>query len=196
MMASRSLRISSTAQRARIRIEPRPRASAARAACLPMSKRAGGKVRPRHDLGQGFQIDGRIVDIGQAGVDHFAQIVGRDVGRHADRDAGRAIDQQIGKARRQHDGLALAAVVIVLELDRVLVDILGQGMGDLGAARLGVAHGRRRIAVDRAEIALPVDQGHAHGEILRHAHQRVIDRLVAMRMIFAHHIADDRADLR
>jgi len=26
---------------------------------------------------------------------------------------------------------------------------------------------------------------------LRHAHQRVIDRLVAVRMVFAHHIAGD-----
>ena len=55
--------------------------------------------------------------------------------------------------------------------------------------------GRRRIAVDRAEIALPVDQRHAHGEILRHAHQRVVDRLVAVRMIFTDHVADDARGL-
>ena len=41
---------------------------------------------------------------------------------------------------------------------------------------LGVAHRRRRIAVDRAEIALPVDQRHAHRERLRHAHHGVVDR--------------------
>ena len=64
-------------------------------------------------------------------------------------------------------------------------------MADLGEPALGVAHGRRRIAVDRAEIALPVDQRQAHGEILRHAHQRVVDRLVAVRVILAHHVADD-----
>jgi hypothetical protein len=32
----------------------------------------------------------------------------------------------------------------------------------LGEPHFGVAHRRRRIAVDRAEIALPVDQRHAH----------------------------------
>ena len=64
-------------------------------------------------------------------------------------------------------------------------------MGDLGAAHFGVAHGRRRIAVDRAEIALPVDQRRAHGKVLRHAHKRVVDRLVAMRMVFADDVADD-----
>ena len=30
-------------------------------------------------------------------IDHFAQIVRRDVGRHADGDAAGAVDQQIGK---------------------------------------------------------------------------------------------------
>ena len=42
--------------------------------------------------------------------------------------------------------------------------------------RFGVPHRRRRIAVHRAEVALPVDQRVAHGERLRHAHQRVVDR--------------------
>ena len=45
-----------------------------------------------------------------------------------------------------------------------------------GQPRLGVAHGRGVIAVDVAEIALPVDQRIAHGEILRQTHQRVVDR--------------------
>ena len=157
---------------------------------LADDQRAGREIRTRHDLGQPLQADGRIVDIGEAGVDHFAQIVRRHVGRHADRDARGAVDQQIGKARRQDDRLLLRAVVIVLELDRVLVDVLGQGMGDLGAAHFGVAHGGRRIAVDRAEIALPVDQRRAHREVLRHAHQGVVDRLVAVRMVFADDVAD------
>ncbi len=42
----------------------------------------------------------------------------------------------------------------------------------LGQARFGVPHGRRRIAVHRAEVSLPVDQRVAHVEILRQAHQR------------------------
>src|SRR5580693_7795109 len=50
-------------------------------------------------------------------------------------------------------------------------------------APFGVAHGRGRIAVDRTEIALPVDERQAHGEILRHAHERVVDRLVAVGMV-------------
>ena len=131
-----------------------------------------------------------IVDQRDAAVDHLAEIVRRDIGRHADRDAAGAVHQQVRKARRQHHRLFLVAVVVRLEIDRVLVDVLEQLHGRPRQTTLGVAHGRRRIAVDRAEIALPVDQRQAHREILRHAHQRVVDRLVAVRVVSAHHVAD------
>ena len=63
--------------------------------------------------------------------------------------------------------------------------------GGAGQPHLGVAHRRRVIAVHRAEIALAVDQRHAHRERLRHAHHGVVDRGVAVRVVLAHHVADD-----
>jgi hypothetical protein len=154
-----------------------------------------GKVRPRNDVDQLVDGDRRIVDHRHAGVDHLAQIVRGHVGGHAHGDAAGAVDQQIGEARGQNRRLALGIVVVGLELDRVLVDVLEQRMRHLGHAGLGVAHGRRGIAVDRAEIALPVDQRQPEGEFLRHAHQRVIDRLVAMRVILADDVAHDAGGL-
>ena len=71
-------------------------------------------------------VERRIVDQRDAGVDHLAEIVRRDVGRHADGDAAGAVDQQIGEARRQHHRLALGAVVVRAEIDGVLVDVLEQ----------------------------------------------------------------------
>ena len=61
--------------------------------------------------------------------------------------------------------------------------------------RLGVAHRRRVIAVDIAEIALPVDQRIALRELLREPHQRVVDRPIAVRMVFADDVADDARGL-
>ena len=58
---------------------------------------AGREVGPGNDLDQLVDADGGIVEIGDAGVDHLAEIVGRDVGRHADGDAAGAVDQQVGK---------------------------------------------------------------------------------------------------
>ena len=57
--------------------------------------------------------------------------------------------------------------------------------------RLGVAIGRRRVAVDRSEVALAVDQGVAHVEVLRETDERVVGRDVAVRVVVADDFADD-----
>ena len=152
---------------------------------------AGREVRRRHKLHQLVDRDVAIVEIGAAGVDDLTQIVRRDVGRHADRDALRAIDQQVREAGRQDLGLGLGAVVIRLEIDRVLVEIIEQPIGDAGKPCFGVPVSRRRVAVHRAEIALAVDQRQAHRKILRHPHHRVVDRRLAVRVVFADHVAND-----
>ena len=46
-------------------------------------------------------------------VDHFVQVVRRNVGGHAHGDAGRAVDQQIRQLRRQNQRLFLVAVVVL-----------------------------------------------------------------------------------
>src|SRR3546814_11404835 len=60
----------------------------------------------------------------------------------------------------------------------------------LGQARLGISHGGGVIAVDIAEVALAVDQRIALGEILGEPDHGVIDRLVAMGVVFTDHVAD------
>ena len=152
---------------------------------------AGREVRAGHQLGDLVDRDGGIVDVCAAGVDHLAQVMRRDVGRHADGDAAGAVDQQVWEARRQHNRLFHALVVVGLEIDGVLVDILDQRVRRLRHAHLGVAHRRRRIAVHRAEVALAVGQHQPHREVLRHAHHGVVDRRVAVRMVLGHDLADD-----
>ncbi len=136
-----------------------------------------------------------IVDQEQRRVAKLMRVVWRDRGCHADGDALRAVGEQVRECARQHNRLAFAAVVGRAEIDRVLVDAVDQQPRHLGEPRLRVTHGGRVIAVDVAEIALPVDQRIALREILREAHQRVIDRLVAVRMKFADDVADDAGAL-
>ena len=132
-----------------------------------------------------------VLDEMQRRVAQLGDIVRRDRGRHADRDALRAVGEQIGKRRRQHRRLLQHAVVIGAEIHGVFVDAVEQEPRGFGQPRFGVAVGRGVIAVDIAEIALAVDQRIARGKILREPHQRVIDRLVAMRVEIAHDVADD-----
>ncbi len=151
---------------------------------------AGGEVRSRHVLHQRRQWQRRIIQQGDARVDGLGEIVRRDVGRHADRDAGLPVHQQVRHARRQHRGLLLGLVVVGREIDRFLVDVREQLVRDARHAHLGVAHGGGHVAVHRAEISLSVDQQVAHGKRLRHAHDGVVDRGVAVRVVLADHVPD------
>ena len=127
----------------------------------------------------------------QGGVAELGDVVRRDRGGHADRNALRAVGEQVRKTAGHDDRLFRLAIIVRAKLDAVLIDAVEQELRDLGHARFGVAVGGGIIAVDIAEIALAVDQRVARGEILRQAHHGVIDRLVAMRMERAHHVADD-----
>ena len=160
---------------------------------------AGGKVGPGHQLEQLAQPLGggrrrgglRRLDRPDHRRDDFAEVVRRDVGRHADGDAGRSVDEQVGVGRRQYDRFLSGLVVVGNEVDRLLVEVGHHLVGERVEACLGVAHRRRRVAVDRAEVALAVGQHIAHVEVLRHANERVVDRRVAVGMVVAHHLADD-----
>ena len=121
----------------------------------------------------------------------FGEVVRGNIGGHAHRDTRRSIDQQVGNLGRQHQRLVLRTVVVGTEVDRLLFDVRQHLVGDLGHADFGVTHGRRVVAVNRAEVALSVDQGIAQGEILRHAHDGVVHRRVAVRVVFADDIAHD-----
>ena len=148
-------------------------------------------------VGRGHQLDHfldgavRLLEHMQGSVDHFAEVMRRDVGCHADGNARGAIHQQVGHARRQHHRLAFLAVVIGCEVDRLGLDVGEHLGGELLQPALGIAVGRGGVAIDRAEIALAVDQRVAHGEVLCHAHERLVRGGVTVRMVFAEHIADD-----
>ena len=149
------------------------------------------KVRTRHVLHEASQGDVRILHDRQQGVDNLGEIVRRDVGGHAHGNTGGAIEEQVRNACRQDRWLPLGFVIIGNEIDRFLVDISQQLMRQARHAHLGVTHGGRHIAVDRAEVALAIDQQVAHGEGLRHADNGVVHGLVAVRVVLADHVADD-----
>jgi hypothetical protein len=108
---------------------------------------------------------------------------------------GGAVGEQVGETGRQDDRLDFLAIIGGAKVDRVLVDAVEQKLRRGRQAAFGVAHGGGVIAVDVAEVALAVDQPVALREILGQAHQGVIDRDVAVRMILADHVADDARGL-
>ena len=112
------------------------------------------------------QVRDRVADL--------ADVVRRDVRRHADRDPRAAVDEQLRQARRQHDRLFGLTVEVRNEVDGVLVDVRQHVDRGTRQTRFGVPVGRRRIGIDRTEVAVTVDQRIAQREVLRHAHERVV----------------------
>ncbi len=156
---------------------------------------AGRKIGARHVFQQRAAPGIGCVDEMERRVAELGGIVRRNRRRHPDRDALRAIGQEIGEGAREHHRLLGLAIVVRTEINRVLFDAVEQQARDLGHARLGVSIGGRIIAIDIAEIALPVDQRVTGGKILSQADERIVDRLIAVGMEIAHHVADDLGGL-
>ena len=98
---------------------------------------------------------------------------------------------RFGTTAGSTSGIVARVVVVGPEVDGVLVEIGQHLAGDGAHARFGIALGRRRVAVHRAEVALAVDQRVAQRELLRHAHQRVVHRGGAVRMVVRGDVAGD-----
>jgi hypothetical protein len=156
---------------------------------------AGREVWALDQLAEPLDVDGGVVDHGDDPVNHLADVMRRDVRRHPDGDAGGAVDEEVREARRQDRGLLPRLVVVGDEVDRVCVDVAEHLGRDPREPAFRVAHRGRRVAVHRAEVALSLDERVAHRERLGEAHERVVDRLVAVRVVGAHDVTDDAGAL-
>ena len=77
------------------------------------------------------------------------------------------------------------------EVDAFLVEVIQELDGELGETRFGVPVRCGRVTVDRAVIALTVDERVAHRKVLSETDHRVVDGRVAMGVVLAEHVADD-----
>ncbi len=123
-------------------------------------------------------------------VDHFTEVVRRNVGRHAHGNTAGAVDQQVGDARRHDRRDLLGAVIVRHPVHGFLVQVGQQLVCQLGHAHFGVSHGRSVVAVDGTEVALTVDQQVAQGKWLRHPNDGVVYSGVTVRVIFTDHVTD------
>ncbi|NYH18937.1 hypothetical protein GGD41_006165 [Paraburkholderia bryophila] len=156
---------------------------------------AAREVRSRNVLHQFGMRQVRVADHRDRGARDFAQVVRRNFRGQTHRDARCAVEQHERQTRGQQPRLVELAVVVLHEINRALVDLVEQQLRDRRQARFGVAHGRCAVAVARTEVTLAVDQRVAHREVLREAHQRVVRRLVAVRVVLTQHVADHACGL-
>ena len=111
----------------------------------------GREIRSLHVLHQLVERDVRIVDLRADAIDDFAEIVRRNVRRHANGDAGAAVDEKIGKRGWENSRLSARLIVVRYKIDRVLLHVRHECGAEMRHARFGVTHGRGRIALRCSE---------------------------------------------
>ena len=152
---------------------------------------AGREIGAGDNLHDFFERGVGLFDQEDRGVNDFAQVVRRDVGGHADGDTAGAVDKKIRNPRRKNDGLFARLIEVGREVDGIFFEVGEDVFGDLRQARFGVPHGRRGIAVNRAEVSLAVDEHVAEVEILRETNERGVDDGFTVRVIVAGGVAAD-----
>ena len=157
----------------------------------PVYLRSRREVWAGYELHQLFDADIGVLKRGKAPRYHFAEVMRRNVRRHTHCNPRGSIHQQVRNAGRQDCGNPLCAVIVIDKINSFFVQIGEQGMRNFGHANFCVAHGRRGISVDRPEVTLTIHQRVTQGEILRHAHNRVVNRRVTVGVVFTNHVPDD-----
>ena len=153
------------------------------------------EVRRRHPRNE--FVNGRVGLVQQmtARINRLAQIVRRNVGGHTHGNAGRTVHKEVGQTRGQYGGFLFGVVKVGNEVNRVLFQVVEHSIGNASQTAFGVTHGGRRVAVHRTEVALAPDKRIAHGKVLRQTHQRLIDGLIAVRMVFTDDVTHDTGAL-
>ena len=134
-------------------------------------------------------VDFRIFDVCYASVDDFTNVVCGHVRRHSHGDARSTVHKERGDACGQYAWLRTRIVVVRHHVHSFLLNVLHHHFSHYGEFRFGVSHRCSTVAVHRAEVSLSDDEGIAHGPGLRHAHQGVVYRTVAMRMVFSQNLS-------
>ena len=106
---------------------------------------AGREVRTLHELHQLVGGGVGVVEQVDGCVDDLTQVVGGDVGRHADSDSLAAVDQQVREPPWQHRGFVAGGIERRCEVDGLLVDPGQHLHRDVGQSALRVAVGSRWV---------------------------------------------------
>lgn len=119
---------------------------------------AGREVRSVEDLHELVVLGMGIVDQHHRGIDDFGDVMAGDGGRHAHGNAGGTVRQEVREHAGEDFRLAFLTIVGGDEIDSALVQAGHEVDCRARQARFGVAIGCRVIAVDIAEVALPLHQ--------------------------------------
>jgi len=146
------------------------------------------EIRSRQMLHDATDIQFGIFNQGDGGIDDFIDIMRRYIGSHTNSDTGGAIDQQPRNTGWKNQWFVFGFIVVRAEIDRFLVEVGQEFVGQLGHANFCITHGRCGITINRTKVTLAIDQHVAHRKRLCHADNGVIHGGITMWMVFTNNI--------
>ena len=118
--------------------------------------------------------------------------MGWDAGRHSDCDSLRPVYKEIRHTHGKNKRLLLCLIKVRSKVNDILVQICKTDfLCKFRKPCLRITHGSRPISFDGSEVSVPVHKDLPLLEILRHDNERLVDRAVAVRMVFTHRISDN-----
>ncbi|EKD80464.1 MAG: hypothetical protein ACD_40C00084G0001 [uncultured bacterium] len=82
-------------------------------------------------------------------------------------------------------------IKVVDPVNRFFFEIEEEFTGDFGETSFGVTHGGRTVAIDRAKVALTVNQHIAHREILGQTGEGIVDGGITMGVVLTQYFSHD-----
>ena len=141
------------------------------------------EIRCLDVLHQTICINIIVINVCNAGIDYFRQVMSRHVGSHTYGNTRCTVYQQIRDACR-HNGRFLQCIVKVRgKVNCFLIQISHQVFTHLLQTRFGITHSRCTVTVNRTEVTLTVYKRISHSPILSHTNQCTIYRRVSMRVV-------------
>ena len=144
---------------------------------------AGGEIRAGDMLHQIRHSHFRIIQHTDASIDHFRQVMGRNIGSHANGNTGRTVYQQIGETAGQNTGFFPGFVKVRIPVYCIPVNIPEHFVGHFGKPGFGITVSCRGVAIHRTEVTVAVHQHITHREILGKTHHSIIHRGIAVGVI-------------
>ena len=163
--------------------------------------RAAENVSSRRIVGRGyvfhkvFDVYIGIVEKRNGTVDNLSEVVRRNGRSHTYRNTVTAVDEQVRISRRKYYRLFSGIVEVGIKVYRLFVDISYHFGCDFAKSCLGVSVSCRGVAVHATEVTVTVYESTSDGKVLRKSYQSVVNRAVAVRMVFTEHVTDDKRTL-
>jgi hypothetical protein len=160
-------------------------------AAPPADRAAGGEVRAGDDLHQLGQVISGLSITAMIASQTSPTLCGTRLVAMPTAMPTPPLTSRLGNLAGQHGRLLAGGVVVGFEVDGFELQIVEHLDRGLRQAGFGVTHGRGRVAVDRAEVALRSMSTWRMFQVLAHANQRGVDHRLTVGVVVAAGVAAD-----